>query len=537
MIKRLFRIVVRDLCNNSRREHQFNDRRYPRKRNVCGTRGTLIILFLLTLVTNLYFRIVTFSDYLKVSFSNNDYHKPCVIPILNPYDPTMMRGLKQLEPFNCKTTDEIVYIDDENILQFNKYVLRKLQLPQQQITCQCRDVIRVDNDDWAKFSDPFPCKPPYDHKADFFRTTCVAKSNTLFDSVLFKMHRKRKYGSIAGDYFNVLLFGIDTVSRSSSIRNLKKTVKYLKDELGAFDFKGHMKTGENTYPNLINLLTGLHTSGKDELPIQDETKDYFDEVPFIWKNFTAENYTTLYAEDLPFLNTFNLKKKGFIKSPVDHYMRPYWLAWHDVSPMRDYKNGVSLDLLNVGMLKKGLEKYLCAGNVPNYVAHLQYVRKFFDTYQSERKFALSFLVEIAHNNQNILALADNAIYDFFVGLKAKGHLNNTVVIVFSDHGPKTGESFYTARMEKSLPMLYISLPPKLAHTYPHIVKNLEQNIKKLTTHYDMYATLRDIVERTFDPPGQLIKNGEVRGYSLFGKMPSERSCSGRTFLMQQQVLI
>lgn len=531
LVKTCLNYVCPECFRNRKQLQQVADRRsYSAgkwNKNVCGTKRVLVALFLLTIITNLSFRVVSFGDYYRISISNDDFHRPCVLPILNPFDPAMLRWSKKLEPLKCDAGRDIVFIDDDNRLQFNNSLLQTLKLSVEQVICKCRDVIRIDNDDWTKFSDPFPCKPPYDHKADFFRITCVAKSNTLFDRVMFKMHRKQTYGATTNNFYNVLMFGIDTVSRSSSVRNLKKTVKYLKDELGAFDFRGHMKTGDNTYPNFINIFTGLKDSGKEELPLKDQTKEFFDDVPFIWKDFAAQNYTTLFAEDLPFLSAFNLRKKGFKQSPVDHYMRPYWLAWHDISPMRDYKNGISLDLINVDVLKKGLEQYLCAGNVPNYVAHMQYVKRFFDTYRNERKFAIPFLVEISHNNQNILALADEAIYDFFVGLKSAGHLNNTVVIFFSDHGPKTGETFYTARMERSLPMLYIALPQKLKISYPNIVTNLARNTKKLTSQFDLYPTLKDILERRYSSPGKLIKKDRIRGYSLFGPMPPTRSCAGK----------
>ena len=517
----------------------------PRKRSwvaerCCGTKTLLVIMFTLTLLSNIYLRIIGFSDYFVITYTHDDFNGPCALPILNPFDPAMLRDYKKLQPFKCTMSEPFVYFDSDNILQFNSSVLQRRHLSADDVTCRCKDVIRVDDDAWVKFSEPYTCVLPLEYKDDFLNVECYHKSKKVYSNFLSNIHRKKRYGDVKGDNYNVLLFGIDTVSRSSSIRNLKKTVQFLR-KIDAFDFKGHMKNGENTYPNLIAMLTGLKTTGKDEFPIKDETFEFFDDKPFIWKEFSRKNYTTLYAEDLPLLNTFNLRKKGFKQKPVDHYMRPYWLGWHEISPMRDYKNGISLELLNVGAFKPSLEKYLCAGNVPNYVAHMQYVKRFFDTYKHERKFAMSFMVEIAHNNQNILNLADDEIYKFFTGLQENGHLENTIVIMFSDHGPKMGDTFYTARVEKSMPMLYMVLPKKLKQSHPSLVKHLSQNTKKLTTHFDMFATLSDIVRARYEEPTVFKKNGVVRGYSLFGSMPQGRSCAGKltlseAFYSHQQVL-
>lgn len=499
-------------------------RRSQTRGKCCGTKTLLVFLLALTLLVNLQFKVVDIGDYYSLTFSHDNFRGPCVLPILNPFDPGMMRTFKKLDSINCMQPEPPVFFDSDNVLQYNQSELVRRGLRSDIIQCRCSDVIRVNGDDWVEFSDDYECKIPFGYKQDFLKIKCKANSDTIFDSLLFNIHKNKSFGELRDDYYNVLLFGIDTVSRSSSIRNLENTLKYLKDDLGAFDFKGYMKIGGVTYPNIVAVLTGLL---ENELPIKDEINDFFDDIPAVWKSFSHNNYTTFYAEDLPLMNTFNLKKKGFRRSPVDHYMRPYWLGWHAINPVRDYKGGVSLDLLNVGLLKMGLEQYLCAGNVPNYVAQLQYLKRFFDTYSTERKFAFSFLVEIAHNNQNILNLADIDIYKFFKGLKEDGHLENTIVFMFSDHGPKTGETFYTARVEKSLPMQYIILPEKLKQSYPQIPKHLAENAKKLTTHFDLHATLRDVLHRNFRSPTKFVKNGAVRGYSLFGQMPAERSCAGK----------
>ena len=45
---------------------------------------------------------------------------------------------------------------------------------------------------------------------------------------------------------NVLLFGMDSLSRLNFHRFLPKTVKFLKDDLNALEFVGYNKVGDNT---------------------------------------------------------------------------------------------------------------------------------------------------------------------------------------------------------------------------------------------------------------------------------------------------
>lgn len=88
--------------------------------------------------------------------------------------------------------------------------------------------------------------------------------------------------------------------------------------------------GENTFPNIVPLLTSLSA---EELSFCSASRWIpLDECPFIWKNFSQHNYLTGHFEDSPKINAFNYLKAGFIRSPVDIYLRPWMLAaYRDVN--------------------------------------------------------------------------------------------------------------------------------------------------------------------------------------------------------------
>ena len=105
---------------------------------------------------------------------------------------------------------------------------------------------------------------------------------------------------------SVLLLGLDNVSRLNLQRSLPRTENHLRDK-GWLSMKGYNKIGENTFPNLMALLTG-----------QDQEQSYsrckpsipygLDHCPMVWYNFRNAGYVTAYAEDEAKISTFNYLK-------------------------------------------------------------------------------------------------------------------------------------------------------------------------------------------------------------------------------------
>lgn len=87
--------------------------------------------------------------------------------------------------------------------------------------------------------------------------------------------------------------------------------------------------GENTYPNIVALLSGItETEMKAECLKNARNKHLKEEdfCPWIWKLFAEANYATSYSEDRVDIAMFNFKKTGFVKKPVDFYLRPFMLG-------------------------------------------------------------------------------------------------------------------------------------------------------------------------------------------------------------------
>lgn len=132
------------------------------------------------------------------------------------------------------------------------------------------------------------------------------KTVKFYTNVHFLVQDKRKekklnetskgFMSIIRDRLSVIIFGTDSVSRLNLLRINPKTYKYLINELNAFEFKGFNRIGDNTYPNVMALLTGHFWDEDLNLNCSEELKAHFDNCPFIWKDFQRNGYITALME-------------------------------------------------------------------------------------------------------------------------------------------------------------------------------------------------------------------------------------------------
>jgi len=87
--------------------------------------------------------------------------------------------------------------------------------------------------------------------------------------------------------------------------------------------------GENTFPNAVAMTTGM-----DNLDFCGGSNGPYDKCPFIWKSYESSGWATAFVEDVPGLAIFNYLKKGFVKPPTTHYLRPFMLALYESTPRK-----------------------------------------------------------------------------------------------------------------------------------------------------------------------------------------------------------
>ncbi|WAR25805.1 hypothetical protein MAR_011509 [Mya arenaria] len=232
--------------------------------------------------------------------------------------------------------------------------------------------------------------------------SCVGITKTQVFEKLFSVINKGnpivKRGRVhvsSPSKLSVVMLGIDSVSRSAAIRKLPKTLKYLREELHSYDFRGLMKVAENTYPNLV--AQQVAPCGRGDACINQPC----DGLPFIWKDFSASGYATIFAEDWAYEATFTYHRPGFRSSPTDHYIRNFWLALDEQE--------------SVGIFKKaqGSEtaRRYCYKDALRYRYILDYLKQFMSAYTDQRRYAFTSANSIAHQVDNFLSIADDGYYD------------------------------------------------------------------------------------------------------------------------------
>ena len=158
---------------------------------------------------------------------------------------------------------------------------------------------------------------------------------------------------------------------------------------------------------------------------------------------------------------------------------------------------------------------------------LDYLQKFAEQFENDPYFAFAFITRLTHSYLEESQKADKIYLNFFHSLQRNGNLNDTVLFFYSDHGMRFGDvrETFLGKLEERLPFMFIIFPPWLLEKYPNIYKHLKINAQRLTTPFDIYETLKDILE--FKGPH---KQKKQRAMSLLGEIPEDRSCDDADIL-------
>ena len=142
-------------------------------------------------------------------------------------------------------------------------------------------------------------------------------------------------------------------------------------------------------------------------------------------------------------------------------------------------------------------------------------------------FAFAFFSRLTHNRMNTAVHMDEYLDEFFTSLQSSNLLQNTAVVVFSDHGLRYGTDRDYTRMawyEENLPMSLIAMPEPFRQRYPVMWRSLELNSNSLTTPLDLHETVRRLlsVGQAFNETERSLSRR--RGISLFDGQIGDRSC-------------
>ncbi|KAK9886042.1 hypothetical protein WA026_014827 [Henosepilachna vigintioctopunctata] len=307
---------------------------------------------------------------------------------------------------------------------------------------------------------------------------------------------------------SILFIGIDSISRLNLIRTMPNTYEFLTNRSDVwFPLYGYNKIGDNTFPNLMAILTGYNETEAYKI-CNPKTIGPLDSCRFIFKTFKKFGYITAYGEDESCINTFNYRKKGFVKEPVDYYFKPYMEASE-----------------SLGKVLRDSLSY-CAGPETSGERIMNLAKNFAITYKNYSTFGFFWMNTFSHNNINAPNRMDKNVHSLLDKLTRAGILDNSIVIFLSDHGIRFGEirHTFTGWLEERLPFIFFSFPGWFKKKYPQEIANFQTNSNRLTTPYDLYMTLQHILVLTgFNYTIQTIDTCPSCK-SLFTEIDLNRSC-------------
>ncbi|CAF1008050.1 unnamed protein product [Adineta steineri] len=342
---------------------------------------------------------------------------------------------------------------------------------------------------------------------------------------------------------SVIMVILDAVSDLQARRALPQTLSYLKSQ-GLFTFQRHAIVGDGTFENIVPMLFGQPSTNyqkpnmndsryefpRTEIKVDKKTKKRYqikkivhypgpyDDYPFILKNFSKLNYTTFFSEEWRESAFYNLKN-GFRQQPTDFYLRPYWLALYETMSYNKYGGNSNpkpcyLNKLLHFLSLDWLERFLTVHHkTPDYPT-----------------FGIMKMNEMSHDYLERLFWIDYDLKNFFENLFQKNLLNNTILIFCGDHGHRQHRLRQTriGSFEVKLPFFSMLFPQSYKQQFPQAMKNLKNNEQMLTSWWDVYETLANILKMVEEPnifdPLLVNWRSTTTGISLFHPIP-ERNCS------------
>ncbi|KAH8363160.1 hypothetical protein KR084_006055 [Drosophila pseudotakahashii] len=318
---------------------------------------------------------------------------------------------------------------------------------------------------------------------------------------------------------SVLILGIDSISHMHYRRYFTRVMDFV-DRLPHIEMFGYNRIGQNSYPNLVPLLSGQSV---DELESRRgcfgaNNKTNFDRCRLLWNVFKAAGYATILGEDSRIGATFNYAKPGFGRKPTDFYLRN---VMNEIHTWTRYS-------------ARGPGGITCSGDRVYHHVLYDFIYRLFPHLQArcwDRGFFAFFWQTMGvHDYFQYAEQTDLQYYFILRALRSRKILERTFVVLLSDHGLRYGSfaNTFQGMREISLPTMVAIYPRWLEKRFPLAVKNLRANGRRLVTTYDLHETLKDVLDLE-NLRDERIRNRTERlrnehNVSLFLPIPEERSC-------------
>ncbi|KAH8298004.1 hypothetical protein KR018_004385, partial [Drosophila ironensis] len=445
----------------------------------------------------------------------------CRIRAIAPLSATVRRYMERMKPFRCPSVQLFV----PQTLEGRNFLVRNISKSGLLACCGVRQLRRVtcasvefrrENDFQNKYSNLSVFRLSEETRfyevgsgEQTLRLFCwLDFARVIFNDVIWFLPAAGK--PARQDRLSVMVLGIDSISHMHYKRYFPRVARYLRNT-SHVEFWGYNRVGHNSFPNLIPLLSGQSEEELERTCHKDGQT--FDNCRFLWDDFRAAGYSTLFAEDNEFTGTFTYQKRGFRRQPTDFYMRPVF--WE----MKQFTS------FNINKL------VACSGHRTYDAVHYDFIYKMMPHLQHRPFFSFFWQTQFVHDYFNYARLLDREYLGILRELKAKNISEHTLILLLSDHGFRMGGFSTTPQgwVEMSQPLFIAIYPEWMPKRYPLAMANLHGNARRLITTFDIHETLTDVLhpDRLSDASvmnrTDSLKN--ARGISLFLPIPESRDCA------------
>ncbi|KAH8282716.1 hypothetical protein KR054_009295 [Drosophila jambulina] len=446
------------------------------------------------------------------------------MPYVKPFNAEVMKVYKPMPFMPCTNESDLITVHydsfyNQYVLHINEEVIHE-KVGEKAIACFYQKIIYGRKTDLydslgnkTRFNQDF--RVPLD--VEGLLVECKTEDEQIVlqrDAFVLVQYQKKpekqSHKSVPDRRASIIMYGIDTVSRTSLRRTMPMVHEFLKSP-GWFEMKGYNKVADNSFPNIFAMLTGYSPETAKTQVCDTDLEGCLDRIPFIWKEMRNAGYLTAYAEDEEIANTFTYMKPGFSVKPTDYYFRPFLVALENQTEVK--------------YCPDCLMKYCLGRRLANSYIY-DYCRQFMQRFVAERPiWGMFWSNHFSHDNVFMLSSMEHKVLTDLLNFEKDGAFEHTIMIFFSDHGARFGPlmKMKEAFLEERLPMMFIYLPPWFREKYPNYVRALDLNQHQLSSNFDLYNTLKHI----------LNINGVARGWShdcpqcqsLLLPLPENRSCS------------
>ena len=274
---------------------------------------------------------------------------------------------------------------------------------------------------------------------------------------------------------NILSLFIDSVSRVNSLRQLKKTTKFIE-----------------------NFMSYEGNNNKEDQSQKFHSFQFFKYHSF--RHYTPVNYPQLFYGRLRenyHITSINkyLRNNGYITGYAsDVCMRENIRMLHNLPEDQGYDHAFMNCDPNSEHFNKNTLKCLYGKMVADHL--YEYGNQFWRKYKNNRKF-LNIICNDGHEGTlEVLKYNDDIIYNFLNNLYNDNLLKDSSIFLLSDHGVGMPSIYYFNlfyQLELRLPMLYIIVNDRKNISYSDQYMYINENQQTFITAYDIYNTFINII--------------------------------------------